>query len=75
MTNEQNELTDTQQTVLDFIIGFMAEFKYGPSRRDVATAFGWSVNGAMSHITALKTKGFIEWDERIARSMRVLKNE
>lgn len=71
----ENALTDIQRDVLDFIINFIDSEGYAPSVRDIAGAFGWAVNGAKCHIDALKSKGYIDWVENKARTMRVLKNE
>lgn len=77
MTNQtENELTETQRDVLDFIIKFIEQEGYPPSIRDIGDSFGWaSPNGVKCHLDPLKKKGFIDWIENKARTIRVLKNE
>ena len=53
-------LTQRQQEILDFIESFIEDHAYGPSLREIADHFGFSsVNGAVGHVRALETKGFI----------------
>ena len=77
MTNQtENELTETQRDVLDFITQFIKYEGYPPSIRDIGDAFGWSsTNGVKCHLIALKKKGFIDWIENKARTIRVIKHE
>jgi len=69
----ENELTETQRDVLDFIIEFIKQEGYPPSVRDIGDAFGRSPNGVKCHLDPLKKKGFIDWIENKARTIRVIK--
>lgn len=56
----KKELTEKQQTVLDFIKKCLSE-GFTPTRREIAENFGWkSLNSAEEHVKALKRKGAIE---------------
>jgi len=55
------KLTPTQQEVLDFIRGYIADYGESPTRAEIAEHFGWkSHNAAQTHVYALKRKGHID---------------
>ena len=66
-------VTEKQKNVLAFIRQYMAEFGYPPTIRDIASNFGITTHAAYYHLTALKTKGLIDWKEGASRTIRILK--
>ncbi len=67
------ELTEIQQQVLDYIIGFSATTGYPPTRSEIAAALGWaSVNAAENHVRALARKGAIAITPGASRGIKVI---
>lgn len=65
------ELTDRQQSILDFIVQSVQERGYPPTLREISDAFGIaSTQGVRRHIDALEKKGYINRDSG-ARSIQV----
>ena len=64
-----NELTDRQQEIFDFILSCIA-VKYPPTLSEIADYFGFSGKAAHDHLIALEKKGKIE---RIAHSPRCIR--
>jgi len=62
-------LTDKQQQIYDYI----ASCPICPTMAEVADAAGISVNVTREHMLRMKTKGVITWDERKARTIRIIK--
>lgn len=58
-------LTAKQQEILAYIRGYIEANGYPPAIRDIGQAFAIrSPNGVMCHLKALKTKGYINRDEK-----------
>ena len=74
-TTTTNDLTPRQQDVLDWIAGFIDSHDYGPTRREVAHHYGWTVNGATCHLQALRRKGRITWIEGQSRTIRIVRGD
>jgi repressor LexA len=66
------ELTVRQKEVLSLIAEFINAHSYPPTVREVAEHFGMSVKGAHDHITALKRKGHINYENKRPRTMELL---
>lgn len=67
----RRELTDRQQSILDFIVEEIQRQGYPPTLREISTRFGISsTQGVRRHIDALEKKGYIE-RESGARSISV----
>jgi len=66
-------LTKRQQEVLHFIEAFIANHKYPPTIREIASEFGISVKGAYDHVKALEKKHHIRCDLNRSRAIEVLK--
>ena len=65
-------LTRRQQEVLDYIATYRDSRGYSPSVRDIAHHFNLvSAAGVHKHIKALVTKGFLEKEDLISRSLRI----
>ncbi len=53
-------LTERQAEVLGFVRAFRANYGYLPTYQDITDEFGMkSKNGALSHVKALRKKGYI----------------
>ena len=73
MTTEARELSGTTQACLAAVKTFVNEYNYSPSVRDIAKAVGRSTSVAYTHLRRLRQHGWITFDDRLARSIRVLK--
>ena len=65
-------LTKRQQDVLDFIKSFIAEHKYPPTIREIASHYGISVKGAYDHVKALEKKEHIHCGLGRSRAIEIL---
>jgi repressor LexA len=71
MTTDVQPLTEAQASVYRWICGYITKHGYSPTVREIQTAFAWdSVNGAMCHLLPLRKKGWINWQENQARTIR-----
>ena len=58
-----DDLTFTQSRVLDYMAAHIVERQRPPTRKDIATHFGWSsANAAEELLQALERKGHIVMD-------------
>lgn len=65
-------LTDKQQAIFDFILGYVKENGFPPTMRALAERFGFaSPNAALSHLKALELKGKITMVKGISRGIKV----
>lgn len=66
-------LTDQQQSVLDFVQGFVRERGFPPTLREIGNAMGLpNVNAVRGHLAALEKKGYITRAPDKARSIQVV---
>ncbi len=66
------ELTDRQRDIYEFIREKLASRGYGPTVREIGTAFHiMSPNGVMCHLNALVKKGLILRQGRSARAIQL----
>lgn len=64
-------LTKRQSEVLAFMHKYQKTYGYAPSLRDIGSEFGIkSTEGVMSHLRALKKKGYVVHEPRLSRSYR-----
>lgn len=71
-TAELQPLTERQREVLVWLAKYIGDRGYSPTIRELCRAFNFvSPNGAMSHLTPLKRKGWVHWQEGHARTLRV----
>jgi repressor LexA len=67
-------LTQRQQSVLDWIVGFIKVHHYGPTVREVAFAFNFkNPNAAAVHLNQLRKKGHVTWEDGKSRTIRIVK--
>ena len=72
-TVEPQPLTSRQIEILRWITNYIAEHGYSPSLRELCLAFGFrSTQGAVCHLRPLRLKGWLTWNDRQARTLRVL---
>ena len=63
-------LTKRQREILSFIQEFITDFGYAPSYREIGEHFGLSSTATVAeHVETLKDKGYLDTDERSARSI------
>ncbi len=68
-----SDLTVRQQRVMDFILDFIAEQGFPPTRAEICNALGFrSPNAAEDHLRALTKKGAIEMLSGTSRGIRPL---
>lgn len=75
MTTTTTDLTPRQQDVLQWIAGYIDGHDYGPTVREIASHYGWTTNGVMGHLKALRRKGRITWQEGQSRTIRVVRGD
>ena len=69
--NVRADLTDRQADILGFIVSYIEQNGFSPTIRDIGRHFGISSpNGVMCHIRALRTKGYLNAEPRLARAFR-----
>ena len=67
------KLTDRQKQVLDFIRREIDDRGRPPTLREIAVAMGIrNATGVYCHLHALKEKGYIDWEDGLSRSIRIL---
>jgi len=66
------EPTQRQREVLTFIIDFIHSRSFPPTIREIADHFSISVKGAYDHISALKKKGKLKFEDRRSRTLEVV---
>ena len=67
------QLTNRQREILDFLRQEQKSRGFVPSLREIARHFGFrSMTAAADHIRALRHKGFLAHEPRLARSHRVI---
>lgn len=69
---EPQPLTPRQQDVLEWISGFIDTHGFSPTIREIGHAYGWTVNGAMSHLRPMQKKGRVTWMPKQSRTIRVI---
>jgi len=68
--HKKNQLTFSQQRVMDFILMFWRENKFSPSIMEITQAMGFaSPTAAEDHVTRLQRKGFISRKAGVALSI------
>src|SRR3974377_333121 len=71
-----SQLTERQREIYDFIRQKIEGRGYGPTVREIGTAFEIkSPNGVMCHLKALEKKGLIKREGFAARAIRLVDRE
>lgn len=65
-------LKPSQQATLDYITLSIAEKGYAPTLRDISKGTNMALATVFEHAGLLQARGFIERDEKIARSIRLV---
>ncbi|MBD2036319.1 repressor LexA [Phormidium sp. FACHB-592] len=65
-------LTEPQQELYDWLVGYIREYQHSPSIRQMMKAMGLkSPAPVQSRLEHLRTKGYIDWNEGKARTIRL----
>ncbi|MFO8174010.1 MAG: transcriptional repressor LexA [Longimicrobiales bacterium] len=66
-------LTEIEQKILDYMVGYLRENTYQPSIREIGEEFGIKSTKTVSeHLQALADKGFLERDPSRSRGVKIL---
>ena len=72
----RKELTERQESILNFIKQFVQETGYPPTLREIGKNFGISSTfGVKRHLEALVKKGFLNIESNASRGITLLRNE
>lgn len=74
-TTDRPALTPRQQDVLQWITGYIDGHDYGPTVREIAHHYGWTVNGANCHLRVLRRKNYITWIDGQTRTIRIVRGD
>ncbi len=66
-------MTDIQQAIHAFITEFIASHGYAPTHREIAAGVNYNRGWVVVNLELLREMGLIDYRERTARSIRVLK--
>jgi len=66
------KLSKRQAEVIDYIKKYISENGYSPALSDIARGLNLHGSTIVAHITALKRKGFLKSDYRVARSIQII---
>lgn len=70
--NSKPSLTSRQREIYDFVKDKIVNRGYGPTVREIGTAFGIrSPNGVMCHLKALERKGLITRESHMSRAIQL----
>ncbi|HVT29106.1 MAG TPA: transcriptional repressor LexA [Lacipirellulaceae bacterium] len=65
--------TPKQRKIADFVSEYWHRHGFGPSHQDIADKFRFSsTNAVRSHLGLMKRKGLINYEEGVARTIRVI---
>ena len=70
---DMSELTDRQETILRYIDEVIEDRGYAPSYTEIAEAFDMTKGGAVTHVRALSTKGFVSLPGHVKGTIEILK--
>jgi repressor LexA len=70
------DLTAAQGKLLATIRKLTELRGYSPTIDELCRESGWASNNAASqHLKALRKKGWVDWDDNLARTLRIIKEE
>lgn len=62
----------TDEEIIGFIKGYIENYGYSPSMRDVAKAIGLSISPTKYRLDMLRKKGVITFEDGMARTIRLV---
>lgn len=65
-------LTESQCRMLDIIRGFIGEFGYPPTFRQVAQRFGCQVGNVQQQVRRMVAKGYLTMEPKQARTLKIV---
>ncbi len=72
MASSEENLTDSQRSVLEYVQKHLLEYRRPPTVREIMRHFKWnSPQSARKHLLALEEKGYLERENHTARGLRV----
>ena len=71
----RDEMTQKQHEVIKFIEEYSDANGFPPTFRDVAEAMGITVRAAHDHIKRLRKKGYLTYEPRKPRTLRIVEQE
>jgi repressor LexA len=75
-TTDRIPLTERQKEILAWIAEFISRNGFSPTVRELCLAFNFaSTEGAMCHLRPLRRKGWLDWQDGHARTMRLVEVE
>jgi repressor LexA len=70
---DRDPLTSKQLKLLRWVEKYIGTNGYSPTVREIASHFDISsLNGVMCHLHAMRKKGYVTWQEKQARTLRVI---
>jgi len=73
--NGMESLSRRQKEVYNFIARYVTKNGFSPSLADVAHGIGLHESTVATYVNALKTKGFVKSEYRVARSLKAVDPE
>ena len=70
MTTARRPMTPRQQEVYEFVWLFRERHGYCCTIREIGDHFGWSLNGTVSHLRAIRRKQWLTWEPGQSRTIR-----
>ena len=71
-TQKQASNNSKRRAILDCLMDYQRDNGYSPSQRDIQEACHFSSTSVVHyHLSALERSGYIIWNRRIARAIRV----
>ena len=69
------ELTHKEENILAYILGYLEDNEYPPTRKEIGDRFGMTKQGADHYIISLKNKGRIKLITGSYRNIKVIQND
>lgn len=65
-------LSKRQNEVWGFILGYLSDNGYPPTRREIATHMDITVPGVQNHLAMMVDKGYLKINERAWRGIEII---
>lgn len=69
---KNTDMTPKQRQYIEYIEAFTDKFGFAPTVHEIAVSFLVHDNGAWEMLGRLKKNGYIDYDKKLARTIRVL---